>query len=379
MEKKEEGPVAQGLDLEAIEARCEAATPGPWYNGQAQDGERMPDGTGYAGDFYDTDEVMAKPSEIDRINPDLDAGGDGWFLGQIQHEGDRAFIIHARQDIPALIARVRALEARSSSHPPVASGLRGEGDLEPSKTREPSALPRSDFAAAEGATADPMRVLELEAGLGVLVNCVHDYIRNGHNAGAEKYLLGALASAESRLGWASGINDAEGYRRDMEEVRNGDPNGRPSNCRSCYGPRNWNGNRPPFCPNCDTAKAPESPKGSLSEAKGPESSPPPVSPELPPSSDLREAARFYTDGYGNQDTPEERARFYAEAHNRLADALAATPAPLVGAREALVKAVIPLEAIVISGRIRDLGPDLQQAVHDGIAAINATLKEDPAV
>ena len=32
-------------------------TPGPWTREQAQDGECLPDGTGYAGDYYDTNTV----------------------------------------------------------------------------------------------------------------------------------------------------------------------------------------------------------------------------------------------------------------------------------------------------------------------------------
>ncbi len=98
---------------------------------------------------------------------------------------------------------------------------------------------------------------------------------------------------------------------------------------------------------------------------------------LPPSSNLREAAAFYTQGYGTQDTPEERARFYAEAHNRLADALAATPKPLVGAREALDRllyAIDPADSAKYTGVTEYT---LNTKLKNAIAHARATLKEDP--
>lgn len=46
-----------------------------------------------------------------------------------------------------------------------------------------------------------------------------------------------------------------------------------------------------------------------------------------------------------------------------------------GLREAATLAVMPLEVIVRSGRIHDLTPELQQAIHDGIAAVKSALLE----
>lgn len=90
--------------LSEMEEREKAATPGPWFNGQAQDGEVLPDGSGYAGDYYETDEVMARPADIEDEPP---------FLGQIQGDADRAFVIHSRQDLPkvrrALLVAVERL------------------------------------------------------------------------------------------------------------------------------------------------------------------------------------------------------------------------------------------------------------------------------
>ena len=88
------------IDLDAIAARANAATPGPWtYH----------DGCGY---------VEVPPCGAIEFKP-------GWersvhFLARVHNnhvEGedglgfDGAFIAHARTDVPALIARVRELEA----------------------------------------------------------------------------------------------------------------------------------------------------------------------------------------------------------------------------------------------------------------------------
>ena len=88
------------IDLDAIEGRANAATPGPWtYH----------EGCGY---------VEVPPCGAIEFKP-------GWersvhFLARVHNnhvEGedglgfDGAFIAHARTDVPALIARVRELEA----------------------------------------------------------------------------------------------------------------------------------------------------------------------------------------------------------------------------------------------------------------------------
>ena len=89
------------IDLDEIERRANAATPGPWtYH----------DGCGY---------VEVPPCGAIEFKP-------GWersvhFLARVHNnhvEGedglgfDGAFIAHARTDVPALIARVRELEAQ---------------------------------------------------------------------------------------------------------------------------------------------------------------------------------------------------------------------------------------------------------------------------
>lgn len=81
-------------ELEAIEARANAATPGPW--------ERWPDdvdgGDGWAlvSDADGEPVVGAHPCPLEQC---ADA------------EADYAFIAHARSDVPALIAEVRRLRS----------------------------------------------------------------------------------------------------------------------------------------------------------------------------------------------------------------------------------------------------------------------------
>ncbi len=71
------------LDLDAIEARAAAATPGPW-------GANTPPGV-----------VAANGRNV-----------LGVFGGSAQDERDAEFTAHAREDVPALLAEVRRLRAR---------------------------------------------------------------------------------------------------------------------------------------------------------------------------------------------------------------------------------------------------------------------------
>ena len=82
------------LDLDAIEARANAATPGPW---ERETGER------------ERQYVAAVPMGGKRSYAIVaDSGGrHPW--------ADADFIAHARTDVPALIARVRELEAENAA------------------------------------------------------------------------------------------------------------------------------------------------------------------------------------------------------------------------------------------------------------------------
>lgn len=84
------------LDLDDIQARADAATEGPWTAHTA--GER-------GGDHWyicDEGESIAHVSANDGVNED-------------QREPDAEFIAHAREDVPALIARVRELETKNTT------------------------------------------------------------------------------------------------------------------------------------------------------------------------------------------------------------------------------------------------------------------------
>lgn len=81
------------IDLDAIEARCNAATRGPWGH---------------------------KEGTLKQYVFSLDPGEDFGFKLQNQHwedgrdvpaKANALFVAHARTDLPALVARVRKLEA----------------------------------------------------------------------------------------------------------------------------------------------------------------------------------------------------------------------------------------------------------------------------
>lgn len=82
--------MTEPLDLDAIRARADAATPGPWEN--------YPQ---YGHDFY-----AYLGGEYLRGVGNLNFGtGD-------EAEADLAFVLAARQDVPALLAEVRLLRAK---------------------------------------------------------------------------------------------------------------------------------------------------------------------------------------------------------------------------------------------------------------------------
>lgn len=88
------------IDLDAIEAKVNAAKPGPWW---LVLGERHMVGTRH--EF---------PSlEIRHGDPNDDR--DSYDLLESYEEADYRFLTEARQDIPALIARVRELEKEADA------------------------------------------------------------------------------------------------------------------------------------------------------------------------------------------------------------------------------------------------------------------------
>ncbi len=85
------------LDLDAIEARANAATPGPWEVEE------------YVG-------VLESTSVLDRVSEPTHDWERRIIASSLPDEpADAAFIAHARTDVPALIAevrRLRVMEAR---------------------------------------------------------------------------------------------------------------------------------------------------------------------------------------------------------------------------------------------------------------------------
>jgi cell division septum initiation protein DivIVA len=83
-EERETYTATPALDLDAIEARANAATPGPWVQSQRDMWMVYRDGGG---------------------TPEIDVGG-GYDIKE-----NAAFVAHARSDVPALVAEVRNLRA----------------------------------------------------------------------------------------------------------------------------------------------------------------------------------------------------------------------------------------------------------------------------
>jgi hypothetical protein len=81
------------IDLDEIERRANAATPGPWVVYE------KPDPWGY----WTVQDADGKDV--------FDDGSAGAEYGQTCGIADRDFLVAARTDVPALIARVRELEA----------------------------------------------------------------------------------------------------------------------------------------------------------------------------------------------------------------------------------------------------------------------------
>ena len=110
----------QPLDLDAIEARANNATPGPWEPKPHQHGavgcrclSCNEDPTGWYVDNSGTtfcDDVVAKLSAAGKTNDfgrELDSCDEGPFLTY----ADAEFITRARTDVPALVAEIRRLTA----------------------------------------------------------------------------------------------------------------------------------------------------------------------------------------------------------------------------------------------------------------------------
>lgn len=88
-------------ELNEIQVRAAGATAGPWFEVVEPDGEVMPDGSGGIDGYVETGAIGAPPEGAE--DPPTIADG-------VEHPGNRAFIKHAREDVPALVAALRVAQ-----------------------------------------------------------------------------------------------------------------------------------------------------------------------------------------------------------------------------------------------------------------------------
>ena len=103
LESRPPPPESSGTDLDALQALCDQATPGPWHHCCA-------DGGGCGGYFVWRDE------SADRM-VDTSARGDGEKGGDPLDRADAAFIAAARTALPPLLDEVRRLRAGPGRKP----------------------------------------------------------------------------------------------------------------------------------------------------------------------------------------------------------------------------------------------------------------------
>lgn len=94
--------MGEPLDLDAIEAQAEAATPGPWFRDVYEDGEEGEGPTGVypgsRGPMVESNDVMGPPIGEEQYANDVAS-----CIG----DANAAFIAAARTNVPALVAEVR--------------------------------------------------------------------------------------------------------------------------------------------------------------------------------------------------------------------------------------------------------------------------------
>lgn len=95
------------IDLDAIEARANAATPGPWWV-----------------------DAGGPDESADLVGGDNSKIADLPFYAPHRHLGNEAFLCHAREDVPALIARIRTLEAALQAWQHAYRGVRSEDEAQ---------------------------------------------------------------------------------------------------------------------------------------------------------------------------------------------------------------------------------------------------------
>lgn len=108
-------PVTPSLDLEAIEARANAATPGPWFWNSYAKVSAAP--LVQAEEDWPIDEATEEVADFGRFYVEAMATV-AWVPPRMgdtatgRHAADADLIAHAREDIPALVAALRERDAR---------------------------------------------------------------------------------------------------------------------------------------------------------------------------------------------------------------------------------------------------------------------------
>lgn len=98
-------------EVDAAEARAVAASPGPWFEKMAPDGEMMPDGSGGVDGYIETGAICSPPPD-----PTAEDAAPEIVADDVCHPGNRAFIRAARTDVPRLCATVRAERLRAEAN-----------------------------------------------------------------------------------------------------------------------------------------------------------------------------------------------------------------------------------------------------------------------
>lgn len=94
------------VDIDAIQARLEASNPDPWVHG---DDTLNDDGTIQSANILSVGYLGPNPWSIASCHGGPTEPEEGRDTRGLQATADAAFIAHAHQDIPALIAEVRRL------------------------------------------------------------------------------------------------------------------------------------------------------------------------------------------------------------------------------------------------------------------------------
>jgi hypothetical protein len=110
-------------ELDEIERRAQAATPGPWFATNTRNSRR--DGSLSEHEYGKRPHTVSTDPE--EAGWEHDGGCDGYGISEV----NARFIAHARTDIPALIAAVRERDVRIAKLEAERDGLRAALEVKP--------------------------------------------------------------------------------------------------------------------------------------------------------------------------------------------------------------------------------------------------------